>query len=44
MILNATAPGFLLQTMLYLANHTEKAAEKTLEDFMNSPMGADSGK
>lgn len=43
MYLNATTSGFLLQTMLYLANHTEKSSEKTLEDFMNSPMGADSG-
>lgn len=38
--------GFLLQTMLYVANITKHDlnAPKTREDFLLSPMGADSGK
>lgn len=38
--------GFLLQTMLYVANITkyDLNAPKTREDFLLSPMGADSGK
>lgn len=37
--------GFLLQTMLYVANITKHDlnAPKTREDFLLSPMGADSG-
>lgn len=44
MYLNGTTTGFLLQTMLYLANKTNKTREKNLNDFLQSPMGADSGK
>lgn len=44
MYLNGTTTGFLLQTMLYLANKTDKTHEKNLNDFLQSPAGADSGK
>lgn len=30
--------------MLYLANKTDKTYDKNLDDFLQSPMGADSGK
>lgn len=43
MYLNGTTTGFLLQTMLYLANKTDRPHEKNLNDFLQSPMGADSG-
>lgn len=38
--------GFLLQTMLYVANITKHDInyQKTREDFLLSPIGADSGK
>lgn len=38
--------GFLLQTMLYVANITKNDlnAPKTREDFLLSAVGADSGK
>lgn len=44
MYINGTTTGFLLQTMLYLANKTDKVHEKTRDDFLQTPMGADSGK
>lgn len=37
--------GFLLQTMLYVANITKHDInqQRTRDEFMQSPMGADSG-
>lgn len=43
MILNGT--GFMLQTMLMFANVSEKSPDQnTVYDFLQSPLGADSGK
>lgn len=39
---NATT-GFLLQTMLYVANITKNDMPKTRNDFLLTHMGADSG-
>lgn len=40
-----TTTGFLLQTMLYVANITKNDLNKprTREEFLLTPMGADSG-
>lgn len=43
MIINGTA-GVLLKTMLLLANNSDKPQEQTKFDFLQTPLGADSGK
>lgn len=44
MFFNNTNTGFILQTMLYLANQSDPTANNSLENLYISPIGADNGK
>lgn len=44
MLLPNNTGGWFLQSLIILANHTDRSPNNTLEDYLHLPIGASTGK